>query len=144
MKILKYEKIEAGFTPWSSNYLKVSQSLIEFIRTEQFEVIHIGSTSFMVGGKGTIDLSILYKNGEINVAVNHLLSLGFQDQISDNPFPPERPRKDGTVRIDGNKYFIHVHVISYGSEKHMNRQKKKFWRKVLLNRKHMVNRNHHM
>ncbi|MDX2494092.1 MAG: GrpB family protein [Desulfuromusa sp.] len=118
MKILKYEKIAAGFIPWSLNYLKVSQALIEFIRTEKFEVIHIGSTSFMVGGKGIIDLSILYRNGEINTAVNHLLSLEFQDQISDKPFPPERPRKDGTVMMDGNKYFIHVHVISYGSEEH--------------------------
>ena len=118
MKILKYEKIEVNFYQWTPVYLKVAKSLIDLISTDKFKVIHIGSTSFKVGGKGIIDLSILYKDGYLTNAINHLQSLGFQDQISEKPFPSERPRKDGSVMLDGSKYFLHIHVIAYGSNEH--------------------------
>lgn len=118
MKILKYKKIEASFNPWSAQYFKVAQRVIDFIGTEQFEVIHIGSTSFKVGGKGIIDLSVLYKNKDLDEAVQHLLHLGFQDQISEKPFPPERPRKDGAVIFNGTEYLLHIHVIERGSDEH--------------------------
>lgn len=118
MEILKYKKIEASFNPWSSCYFEVAKRVIDFIQTEQFEVLHIGSTSFKVGGKGIIDLSVLYENNDLNEAVEHLLHLGFQDQISEKPFPKERPRKDGTVMMDGIEYCVHVHVIQKRSEEH--------------------------
>lgn len=118
MEILNYQKIEASFNPWSPVYCDVAKRLIDVIQTEQFEVIHIGSTSFKVGGKGIIDLSVLYKNDDLNEAVEHLRHLGFQDQISEKPFPKERPRKDATVRVDGIEYCVHVHVIQSGSEEH--------------------------
>jgi len=118
MKILKYKKIEASFNPWSEKYFEVAKRVIDFIQTEQFEVIHIGSTSFKVGGKGIIDLSVLYKNSDLDAAVQHLLSLGFQDQISEKPFPKERPRKDGVVVVDGTEYLLHVHVIQSESDEH--------------------------
>jgi len=69
MEILNYQKIEASFNPWSPRYCDVAKRLIDLIQTEQFEVIHIGSTSFKVGGKGIIDLSVLYKNNDLNEAV---------------------------------------------------------------------------
>lgn len=50
--------------------------------------------------------------------MKHLIELGFQDQISLNPFPPERPRKDGAVIINGKWYYLHIHVIAYGSDEH--------------------------
>ncbi|RXK14089.1 hypothetical protein CP965_01175 [Halarcobacter mediterraneus] len=115
MKILKYEKIEARFIPWNEDYFHVANALIDFIRTDIFDVLHIGSTSAMVGGKGIIDLSILYERDQLDLAVKHLKSLGFQDQISNNPFPNERPRKDGAVIFNEKKYLIHVHVIRKGS-----------------------------
>jgi GrpB-like predicted nucleotidyltransferase (UPF0157 family) len=118
MKILKYKKIEASFNPWSVKYFEVAQSVIDFICTEQFEVIHIGSTSFKVGGKGIIDLSILYENNDLDKVVKHLLELGFQNQISEKPFPIERPRKDGMVIVNEKEYFLHVHVIQKGSDEH--------------------------
>ena len=118
MKILKYKKIEASFTPWSASYFDVAGRVIDFIGTEQFEVIHIGSTSFKVGGKGIIDLSVLYKHNDLDEAVQHLLNLGFQDQISEKPFPQERPRKDGSVVVNEKEYFLHVHVIQSGSAEH--------------------------
>ncbi|WP_419769250.1 MAG: GrpB family protein [Candidatus Marinarcus sp.] len=130
MKILKYKKIEASFHPWSEIYLDVAQRVIESVRTEQFDVIHIGSTSFKVGGKGIIDLSVLYKNNDLDEAVKHLLALGFQDQISENPFPPERPRKDGTIIFNGKEYFLHLHVIQSGSDEHTKQIE---YKKYMLN-----------
>jgi len=118
MKILKYKKIDAGFNPWSPIYLDVAQLVINFICSKQFDVIHIGSTSFKVGGKGIIDLSVLYKNDDLDVAVKHLSKLGFQDQISIEPFPPERPRKDGAVIFNRKKYFLHVHIIAANCDEH--------------------------
>jgi len=127
MEILKYKKIEASFNPWSPIYFEVAQSVINFICTQQFEVIHIGSTSFKVGGKGIIDLSVLYKNNELDVAVKHLSKLGFQDQISVKPFPAVRPRKDGAVIINGKEYFLHVHVIASGSDEHRKQIQYKYF-----------------
>ncbi len=118
MEILNYQKINAQFKPWTPVYLKVAAALIDFIQTERFAVIHIGSTSFRVGGKGIVDLSVLYQNGDLNLAAAHLATLGFQDQISANPFPAERPRKDGAVVMDGETYLLHVHVIARDSEEH--------------------------
>lgn len=101
----------------------MAKALINHIQTEPFEVIHIGSTAAKVGGKGIIDLSILYPKGQLNLAIEHLKSLGFQDQISAAPFPPERPRKDGAVLFDGKKYLIHIHAIEINSEEHTNQIK---------------------
>lgn len=125
MKILKYEKTEAKFQPWSEEYFAVAQALIDFICTKEFDIIHIGSTSAMVGGKGIIDLSILYENGDLQKAVKYIKSLGFQDQKSDNPFPKERPRKDGCVIYNDKKYNIHMHVILKGSIEHRKQIKYK-------------------
>lgn len=117
MLINKYQKIQAQFKPWSQAYLIVANQLIKFIQTTELEVIHIGSTSAMVGGKGIIDLSLLYDDN-FTEAVERLKMLGFQDQVSQKPFPDNRPRKDGSVIVDGEEYFIHVHVIKKGSEEH--------------------------
>ncbi len=119
MKILQYKKIDASFSPWTPLYIDVAQAVIDFIYLEQLEVIHIGSTSFNVGGKGIIDLTVLYKNNDLGLATEHLSNLGFQDQISKKPFPPGRPRKDGAVNLNGIVYYLHVHVIASGSEEHI-------------------------
>jgi len=118
MKILEYKKIDARFYPWSPEYLDIAKSLIDYIVLDIFEVIHIGSTSFKVGGKGIIDLTLLYKKNDLPRATEHLSQLGFQDQISNKPFPPDRPRMDGAVNIDGKEYYLHVHVVASGSIEH--------------------------
>lgn len=115
MNILPYEKIAAEFKPWQAQYLLVAQALINFISTAKLKVIHFGSTSAKVGGKGIIDLSILYPTGQMQLALDRLQQLGFQDQVSSQPFPDHRPRKDGAVLFEGVKYFIHVHVIERDS-----------------------------
>jgi GrpB-like predicted nucleotidyltransferase (UPF0157 family) len=118
MEISTYKKIIADFFPWSSEYLDVAQAVINFIYLERFEFIHIGSTSFKVGGKGIIDLTLLYKNNELDLATQHLSNLGFQDQINIKPFPPERPRKDGAVNVKGKTFYLHIHVIANGCDEH--------------------------
>ena len=125
MKILKYQKISACFSPWSQRYSDVAQAVIDFIRSDDFEVIHIGSTSFKVGGKGIIDLTVLYENNQLHLATKHLSELGFQDQIAIKPFPLDRPRKDGAVNVNGQEYYLHVHVIANGSEEHLKQIKYK-------------------
>lgn len=122
MKILKYEKVTADFKPWTSTYLLVARELIQLIQTDGIDVMHFGSTSAKVGGKGIIDLSVLYHKGKFELAVERLKTLGFQDQIAEKPFPPERPRKDGAVIFEGQKYLVHAHVIEKGSIEH-HRQK---------------------
>ena len=118
MQILKYILIEASFNSWSQKYIQVANKLIDFISTLEFEVIHIGSTSFKVGGKGIIDLSILYENNDLAKAIEHLVNLGFQNQTANNPFPKERPRKDGMIIFDGEEYLIHIHVIKKDCDEH--------------------------
>ena len=119
MKIHKYIIANASFKEWDSISIQVANSVINFISTDIFSAIHIGSTSFKVGGKGVIDLSILYSQGELESVVSHLLCLGFQDQYGENVFPPSRPRKDGMVVIGNKQYLLHVHVILRDSEEHL-------------------------
>ncbi|WP_321311460.1 GrpB family protein [Halarcobacter sp.] len=118
MQILKYEKVDASFKPWNEEYFNVANSLIEFIQNERFKVIHIGSTSAKVSGKGIIDLSLLYEMDQLKEAVNYVKSLGFQDQTGKKLFPRERPRKDGMVIFNEKKYNIHIHLILNGSIEH--------------------------
>jgi len=91
MEILPYKILKAEFKPWKETYLAVAQALIRLIETDEIEVMHFGSTSARVGGKGIIDLSVLYPEGQLQAAVDHLKALGFQDQASAKPFPPGAP-----------------------------------------------------
>lgn len=120
IEILKYEKRPAEFKSWDSIYLEVAKHLIEHIQTDTIDVLHFGSTSAKVGGKGIIDLSVLYEKGQLDLAVEHLKNLGFQNQYSVKPFPENRPRKDGAVMHEGNKYLIHAHAIEKHSKEHQN------------------------
>ncbi|ODP96956.1 hypothetical protein BGL48_15395 [Salinivibrio sp. SS3] len=113
-----YQLIDASFSPWRPIYLDVAQALSDRISTPDIEVLHFGSTSAKVGGKGIIDLSILYRASERDHAVAHLYALGFQDQHSDQPFPEHRPRKDASVTYQGERFLIHAHVIEKNSEEH--------------------------
>mgnify|MGYP000126430102 CR=1 FL=1 len=118
MEILKYQLIDAAFRPWEPVILDCAARLCGFISTPEFDAVHIGSTSFKVGGKGIIDLSLLYSNGQLEMAVQHIQQLGFQEQHSEKPFPSSRPRKDGAVIFNGVRYLLHVHVIEKNSEEH--------------------------
>nr|WP_086940255.1 GrpB family protein [Thaumasiovibrio occultus] len=118
LRILPYQLTDASFKPWREIYLDVAAQLTAQLSTAQFDVLHFGSTSAHIGGKGIIDLSLLYPSGKLDAAIIHLECLGFQPQHSQRPFPPTRPRKDGAVEFNGERFLIHVHVIEKDSEEH--------------------------
>ena len=125
IKIDKYINRKAVFNDWDGSYIQVANLVSDLISTPKLSVIHIGSTSFMVGGKGIIDLSFLYGEGELELAVGRLLGLGFQNQQGENVFPKSRPRKDGIIIIDDKEYLLHVHVIQRDSEENITQLKYK-------------------
>jgi GrpB-like predicted nucleotidyltransferase (UPF0157 family) len=83
------------------------------------QVEHIGSTSVPgCGGKGIIDLMVLYPDGLLARARAALDLLGFQKQDGPEPFPEERPMRVGSIRPGKQRFRIHAHVIAQNSEEH--------------------------
>lgn len=79
-------------------------------------VEHVGSTSVPgCGGKGIIDLMMMYPPGGLDAAREGLDRSGFQHQVSRDPFPEERPMRVGALRYDGAEFRTHVHVIAADS-----------------------------
>ncbi|KZN67825.1 GrpB family protein [Pseudoalteromonas luteoviolacea] len=118
IQFCSYELVPASFNAWRSVYLDVANAVIAQLADPRFEFIHFGSSSFKVAGKGIIDISILYQQGQREQAVAYLESFGFTPQHSDNPFPDTRPRKDIGVLFNGEKFNIHAHVIELNSKEH--------------------------
>lgn len=82
-------------------------------------VEHIGSSSVPgCGGKGTVDLAVLYLPGELGSATNALDQLGFQPQPGPNPFPESRPMRVGVLELAGKHYPVHAHVLELGCPEH--------------------------
>lgn len=119
IKFIPYQLVSASFKPWRDIFLDVANAVIAELAHPDFEFLHFGSSSFKVAGKGIIDISILYKAGQLKEAVKHLKSFGFSDQHSNKPFPESRPRKDIAVRFKGETFQVHAHVIELGSEEHL-------------------------
>ena len=119
IKFIPYQLVPASFNPWRDIFLDVANAVITKLAHPDFEFLHFGSSSFKVAGKGIIDISILYKAGQLKEAVEHLKSFGFSDQHSNKPFPESRPRKDIAVRFKGETFQVHAHVIELGSEEHL-------------------------
>jgi len=85
----------------------------------ELQVEHVGSTSVPgCGGKGIIDLAVLYPEGFLAGARAVLDGLGFQKQSGRDPFPESRPMRVGCVENDGQAFQIHAHVIAFGSDEH--------------------------
>lgn len=78
-------------------------------------VEHFGSTAVPgLGGKGVIDLLLLYPAGELEIARTAIDELGLQRQTRE-PWPEERPMRLGAVRWRGRTYRLHVHVVAADS-----------------------------
>src|SRR5207247_3575575 len=85
----------------------------------KLKVEHVGSTSVPgCGGKGIVDLAVLYPEDFLARARAILDELGFQKQGGRDPFPESRPMRVGCVEHEGRSYRIHAHVIALGSEEH--------------------------
>jgi GrpB-like predicted nucleotidyltransferase (UPF0157 family) len=85
-------------------------------RCPELYVEHVGSTAVPgCAGKGIIDMMAVYPDGMLEEARAAVDSLGFQPQTFGEPFPEERPMRVGTMRLNGRRYRIHVHVIAASS-----------------------------
>lgn len=121
MRILRYSSMPAEFHDYDPEVAGVARLLREAIRgvEPRLEVEHFGSTSVPgCGGKGIVDLAILYPTGLLARARTVLDGLGFQKQEGPEPFPETRPMRVGGVEHDGRPFWIHAHVIALDSPEH--------------------------
>ncbi len=121
MKIGKYLYSPASFLEYDMVFPEVFDKIKAIINKNVPSVIieHVGSTAIQgCGGKGIIDLAVLYKEGELEIAKGGLRAVGFQNQISKDPFPESRPMLVGSILYNSKKYKIHAHVIQFGCDEH--------------------------
>lgn len=114
-----YSNAPASYREYDPLAQEVARAVAEAItRTEpSLAVEHIGSTAVPeCGGKGVIDLMMLYPSGGLELAKRILWSFGFQRQTTENPFPENRPMRVGTVEYAGKLFRLHVHVICAEAE----------------------------
>ena len=121
MRILPYSLLPAEFRAYDPEVTGIARLLRDAVSSvePQLQVEHIGSTAVPgCGGKGIIDLAILYPGGLLARAKAVLDGLGFQKQGGPEPFPEDRPMRVGCVEHAGRPIRIHAHVIALGSEEH--------------------------
>ena len=121
MRILLYVSTLAEFHAYNPKVAQVAGMLRDAIQTmaPDLRVEHVGSTSVLgCGGKGIIDLAVLYPDGFLAHARAILDELGFQKQGGRDPFPETRPMRVGCIEHDGQPFLIHAHVIAFGSDEH--------------------------
>src|SRR5437899_3256428 len=98
MCILKYSLSPAEFVAYDPEVAEVAGLLRGAIQSGEarVRVEHIGSTSVPgCGGKGIVDLAVLYPEGLLARARDVLDGLGFQKQDGPEPFPESRPMRVG-------------------------------------------------
>jgi GrpB-like predicted nucleotidyltransferase (UPF0157 family) len=113
-----YALTAAEYLPYNPESPRVAALIGKIITAanSDVQVEHIGSTAVPgCWGKGIIDLLVLYRSGELELARATLDRLGFQRQPGSDPFPESRPMRVGSVESFGRTYRIHAHVIEAGS-----------------------------
>lgn len=115
IKILPYEARPVRCEPHAAGVMAAATALAQFLR-EQLNgaaVEHIGSTAVPgCAGKGTIDLVVLYRDEALVEVRDQIDELGFQRQTTREPFPEDRPMRTGAFEYEGQRYLVHVHVVS--------------------------------
>lgn len=114
-RILPYFEAPAEFRPYDPEAAVVAQALARLIQTADplLHVEHVGSTAVPgCGGKGIIDLAVLYPSGGLARARAVLDGLGFQRQTGADPFPESRPMRVGAVLGANHRFRIHAHVLA--------------------------------
>src|SRR2546425_1539213 len=112
MSILPYLPMPAEFRIYDPRVVEVAHRVCSAIQNvePQLQVEHVGSTSVPgCGGKGIIDLAILYPQGLLARTRAVLDGLGFQKQDGPEPFPETRPMRVGAVEHEGRPFRIHAH-----------------------------------
>jgi GrpB-like predicted nucleotidyltransferase (UPF0157 family) len=113
-----YEERQAICQVYDHRTAEVAQQVAASIQAHLPCVLaeHIGSTSVPgCAGKGTVDLMLVYPDGQLAAARDLLGALGFQKQTTRDPFPEDRPMRTGSVVYDGTTLLLHVHVIAASS-----------------------------
>jgi GrpB-like predicted nucleotidyltransferase (UPF0157 family) len=121
MRILPYISTDAEFRRYDPKVAGVAGLLCGVIQgiEPQLQVEHVGSTAVAgCGGKGIIDLAVLYPKGLLDRAKAVLDGLGFQKQGGLEPFPEDRPMRLGCIEHNDRPFRIHAHVILSGSPEH--------------------------
>jgi GrpB-like predicted nucleotidyltransferase (UPF0157 family) len=121
VRILPYFNLPAQFQPYNPVVVEIASWLCDAIQTVEpkLQLEHVGSTSVPdCGGKGIIDLLVLYPEGFLPRARTVLDELGFQKQGGREPFPESRPMRVGCVDHGGRSFGIHAHVVALGSDEH--------------------------
>jgi GrpB-like predicted nucleotidyltransferase (UPF0157 family) len=121
MRILPYLPTLAEFRAYDPMAAQVAGMLRDAIQSmaPELRVEHVGSTSVPgCGGKGIVDLAVLYPDGFLARARAIFDDLGFQKQSGQDPFPESRPMRVGGVERDGQSFRIHAHVIAVDSDEH--------------------------
>src|SRR5262245_2917752 len=112
MRIQSYCSTSAEFRAYNPEAGEVASKVVGVIQNIEpaLRVEHIGSTSVPgCGGKGIIDLAVLYPEGLLARARSVLDEMGFQKQGGPEPFPEERPMRLGCVEHAGRRFQIHAH-----------------------------------
>lgn len=115
MQIQTYHVKPAAYREYDPELAVVAHLVIDLIRRQdgRLQVEHIGSSAVPgCGGKGYVDLLLMYPEGELAAAKQALEALGFQRQQFGVPFPEDRPMRVGAVEHKGREFPIHVHVIA--------------------------------
>ena len=121
MRVLPYSSMPAEFLTYNPAVAEIARQLRGAIRDVEpkLQVEHVGSTAVpSCGGKGLIDLAVLYPAGLLDRAKVVLDELGFQKQGGPEPFPEERPMRVGCLEHGGHPFQVHAHVIALDSEEH--------------------------
>ena len=121
MRIRPYISTPAEFHVYDPRGAEIAGLLCDTLTNIEpgLQVEHVGSTSvFGCGGKGIIDLAVLYPEGLLARAKAVLDELGFEKQGGREPFPENRPMRVGCIEHEDQTFRIHAHVIALGSDEH--------------------------
>lgn len=112
-------KPDVAFHEYDPRAADVAARLADLIvdQLPDVTVEHVGSTAVPgCGGKGVVDLMVLYPPGGLDAVKDRLDALGFQHQTSGHPWPEDRPMRVGTLQHEGTVFRVHAHVIAAASD----------------------------
>lgn len=117
-RVQEYSARRPSFRPHDPGAAAAARHLIDWItaREPRLRIEHVGSSAVLgCGGKGTIDLAVIYPDDLLEAAKSVLEDIGFQHHQSRRPFPENRPMLVGCVGHGGVQYPVHAHALAASS-----------------------------
>ena len=108
-----YPRKPVEFLSYDARMPSIAQRVIDLVEAAIPAVTaeHIGSTAVPgCGGRGVIDLMILYTDADVERILQQLDELGFEWVQRKNELPDEWPKGAGSIRVDGELFRLHIHV----------------------------------